>query len=119
MIVYVNPEISGNVFVRVAPNTGAPSTGIPAYNYKNVGVLYNVDEVHRDENTGDIWYHLRGLGWSMARYFEIYDGTAPQPDPDPDQDQTKRWLVGLTEDQVRECIEYLRNSLEGASDGVD
>lgn len=112
MIVYVNPEITGNVFIRVAPNTGAPSTGIPAYNYKNVGILYDVDEVHRDESTGDIWYHLRGLGWSMAKFLKTYIATE-QP---PAGDECKRWLVGLTREEVEDCIEYLRNSLEG---GVD
>ena len=115
MIVFVKPDISGNVFIRVAPNTGAPSTGIPAYNYKNVGILYGVDDVHRDDETGEIWYHLRGLGWSMARYFQIYEGAAPEPGPDTDQDQTKRWLVGLTEEQVRECIAYLENVISGES----
>lgn len=114
MIVYVNPEITGNVFIRVAPNTGAPSTGIPAYNSKNVGILYDVDEVHRDEGTGDIWYHLRGLGWSMARYFETYSGG-----DQPGEDATRRWLVGLTREEIEECIEYLKNSLEGEADGVD
>ena len=111
MIVYVDPTITGNVFIRVAPNTGAPSTGIPAYNYKDVGILYDVDEVHRDERTGDVWYHLRGLGWSMARYLMTYN-----PGAQPDTDETKRWLVGLTRAEVEECIEYLRNSLEGEVD---
>lgn len=107
MTVYVDPTITGNVFIRVAPNTGAPSTGIPAYNYKNAGILYDVDEVHRDEDTGDVWYHLRGLGWSMARYLLTYN---------PETDETKRWLVGLTRSEVEACIEYLRNSLEGGTD---
>lgn len=115
MIVYVNPNISGNVFIRVAPNQGAPSSGVPAYNFKNLGILYEVDNNTRNEETGEIWYHLRGLGWSMARYFETYEGAAPAPDPDPGQDQTKRWLVGLTEDQVRECIAYLENVISGES----
>lgn len=104
MIVYVNPTVTGNVFIRVAPNTGAPSTGIPAYNSKDVGILYDVDEVHQDEGTGDIWYHLRGLGWSMARYLLTY-----RPETEP-------WLVGFTRSEIEECIGYLRNSLEG---GVD
>lgn len=112
MIVYVNPEISGNVFIRVAPNTGAPSTGIPAYNSKNIGILYDVDEQHRDEGTGEIWYHLRGLGWSMAKYFEIYSA-----DKQPEQDECKRWLVGLTREEIEQCIDYLKNTLEG--EGVD
>ena len=115
MIVYVDPAITGNVFIRVAPNTGAPSTGIPAYNYKNVGILYDVDEVHRDEGTGDIWYHLRGLGWSMARYLLTYNPEA-QPEAQPETDETKRWLVGLTRSEIEECIEYLRNSLEDEVD---
>lgn len=114
MIVYVDPTINGNVFIRVAPNTGAPSTGIPAYNSKNIGILYDVDEVHRDEDTGEIWYHLRGLGWSMARYFETYSGG-----DQPGEDATRRWLVGLTREEIEQCIEYLRNSLEGETDGVD
>lgn len=113
MIVYVNPEISGNVFIRVAPNTGAPSTGIPAYNSKNIGILYDVDEQHRDD-AGEIWYHLRGLGWSMARYFEIYRGANQQS-----EDITRRWLVGLSREQVEQCIEFLKNSLEGGDNGVD
>lgn len=112
MIVYVDPAISGNVFIRAAPNTGAPSIGIPAYNNKTVGVLYDVYEVHRDEGTGDIWYHLRGLGWSMAKYFKTYTAIE-QP---PTDDECKRWLVGLTREEVEECIEYLRNSLEGGAD---
>ena len=111
MIVYVDPTITGNVFIRVAPNTGAPSTGVPAYNYKDVGILYDVDEVHRDEDTGDVWYHLRGLGWSMARYLLTYN-----PEARPETDETKRWLVGLSREEVEACIEYLRKSLE---DGVD
>lgn len=112
MIVYVDPTITGNVFIRVAPNTGAPSTGVPAYNYKNVGILYDVDKIHNsDEDTGDIWYHLRGLGWSMAKFFKVYTATEQPP-----ADDCKRWLVGLTRAEVEECIEYLRNSLEG---GVD
>lgn len=111
MIVYVDPAITGNVFIRVAPNTGAPSIGVPAYNYKDAGILYDVDEVHQDEGTGYVWYHLRGLGWSMARYLLTYN-----PEAQPEIDETKRWLVGLTRSEVEECIEYLRSSLEG---GVD
>ena len=112
MIVYVNPGITGNVFIRVAPNTGAPSTGVPAYNSKNIGILYDVDEQHRDEDTGEIWYHLRGLGWSMARYFEIYQGA-----DQPGEDTTRRWFVGLTREEIEQCIDYLKNTLEG--EGVD
>ena len=112
MIVYVDPTITGNVFIRVAPNTGAPSTGVPAYNSKNIGILYDVDEQHRDEDTGEIWYHLRGLGWSMARYFEIYQGAGQ-----PVEDTTRRWLVGLTREEIEQCIDYLKNTLEG--EGVD
>lgn len=111
MIVYVNPAISGNVFIRVAPNQGAPSSGIPAYNSKNIGILYDVDEQHRDD-TGEVWYHLRGLGWSMARYFEIYRGA-----DQPGEDATRRWLVGLTREEIEQCIDYLKNTLEG--EGVD
>lgn len=110
MIAYVNPEISGNVFIRVAPNTGAPSTGIPAYNSKNIGILYDVDEQHRDDDTGEIWYHLRGLGWSMAKFFDIYSGDSQRDDT---QDETHRWLVGLTRDKIEQCIEYLNNTLNG------
>lgn len=112
MIVYVNPEISGNVFIRVAPNTGAPSTGIPAYNSKNIGILYDVDEQHRDDETGEIWLHIRGLGWSMAKYFVIYSA-----DQQPEHDECKRWLVGLTREEIEQCIDYLKNSLE--VEGVD
>ena len=112
MIAYVNPDITGNVFIRVAPNTGAPSTGVPAYNSKNIGILYDVDEQHRDDETGEIWYHLRGLGWSMARYFEIYRGA-----DQPEEDTTRRWLVGLTREEIEQCIDYLKNTLEG--EGVD
>lgn len=115
MIVYVNPGITGNVFIRVAPNTGAPSTGIPAYNSKNIGILYDVDEQHRDDETGEIWFHLRGLGWSMARYFQTYEGAYPEPGQDSDPDGTRRWLVGLTGDQIRECITYLENVTSGES----
>ena len=111
MIVYVDPTISGNVFIRVAPNKGAPSCGTPAYNSKNVGILYDIDDQHRDEDTGEIWYHIRGLGWSMAQCFIIYS-----PSTEPDDGGCKRWLVGLTREEIERCIEYLRNSLEG---GVD
>lgn len=113
MIVYVNPEISGNVFIRVAPNTGAPSTGVPAYNSKNIGILYDVDEQHRDDETGEIWFHLRGLGWSMAKYFVIYSADQ-RPEP-PEQDECKRWLVGLTREEIEQCLQYLENILRGES----
>lgn len=112
MIVYVNPELLGNVFIRVAPNKGAPSTGVPAYNSKNIGILYDVDDQHRDEDTGEIWYHLRGLGWSMARCFEIYQGAGQ-----PGEDTTRRWLVGLTREEVEQCLSYLKNTLN--DEGVD
>ena len=115
MIVYVNPEISGNVFVRVAPNKGAPSCGTPAYNSKNVGILYDIDDQHRDDETGEIWYHIRGMGWSVAKFFIIYS-----PSSEPDDGGCKRWLVGLTREEVEECISYLESSLNGGdSDGVD
>jgi hypothetical protein len=100
------------VFVRVAPNKGAPSCGTPAYNSKNVGILYDVDEQHRDEDTGDIWYHIRGMGWSMAKFFVIYSA-----DQQTEQDECKRWLVGLTREEVERCLSYLENALN--DEGVD
>lgn len=112
MIVYVNPDLLGNVFIRVAPNKGAPSCGTPAYNSKNVGILYDIDEQHRDEESGDIWYHIRGLGWSMAKYFEIYSA-----DKQPEQDECRRWLVGLTREEIEQCLSYLENALN--DEGVD
>lgn len=112
MIVYVNPDLLGNVFIRVAPNEGAPSCGTPAYNSKNVGILYDIDEQHRDEESGDIWYHIRGLGWSMAKYFEIYSA-----DKQPEQDECRRWLVGLTREKIEQCLSYLENALN--DEGVD
>lgn len=112
MIVYVDPTITGNVFIRVAPNTGAPSTGVPAYNSKNIGILYDVDEQHRDDETGEIWFHLRGLGWSMAKFFVIYSA-----DQQPEKDECKRWLVGLTREEIEQCLEYLENALN--DEGVD
>lgn len=112
MIVYVDPAVTGNVFIRVAPNQGAPSSGVPAYNFKNLGVLYEVDNNTRNEETGEIWYHLRGLGWSMAKYFEIYSA-----DKQPEQDECRRWLVGLTREEIEQCLSYLENALN--DEGVD
>lgn len=112
MIVYVSAENGGNVFIREGASRLSPSIKIPAYNYNKYGVLYEVDEVR--ENTGTIWYHLRGLGWSMAEFFSVYEDDAPEPSPDP----FTQWVVGLDADQVRECIDYLQSVLD-TGEGVD
>ncbi len=106
MLVYVNPDITGNVFIREGPSRASPSIRIPAYNYHDFGIMYEVDD-ERD-NTGVRWYHLRGLGWSMAEFFRAY-GDGPD-------DETKTWLLGLTREEIEECIAYLRSTIP---DGVD
>lgn len=112
MVVYVSAENGGNVFIREGPSRLSPSIKIPAYNYKKYGVLYEVDDIR--DNTETIWYHLRGLGWSMAEFFSTYADGEIEPEPYP----FTRWVVGLDADQVRECIEFLQASL-GDGEGVD
>ena len=106
LLVYVDPAITGNVYIREGPSRASPSVKIPAYNYSKYGVLYEVDEVR--DNSGDVWYHLRGFGWSMARYFVEY-GTGAD-------DAMKTWLVGLTRDEIISCIDYLEKALDTGGD---
>ena len=109
IIVYVSAE-SGNVFIREAPSKLSPSIKIPAYNYKKYGVLYEVDEIR--DNTGVVWYHLRGFGWAMADFFSVsQNGEIPEPPP------FERWVIGLDSEQVQECIDYLQAALNDP--GVD
>lgn len=110
LIVFVSAD-SGNVFIREGPSRLSPSVKIPAYNYKKYGVLYEVDEIR--DNTGVVWYHLRGLGWAMAEFFSVYQDGEIQPEPSP----LERWIVGLDAEQVQECIDFLKASLDGL--GVD
>lgn len=105
MTVYVSAD-SGNVFIRSAPERGAPSVKIPAYNYKQYGVLYEVAEVR--DNSGEIWLRLRGFGWAMGKFFSEYK---PGETPAPDEDETRRWLCGLDEKDILECINYLKGCL--------
>lgn len=117
MIVFVSAENGGNVFIREGPSRLSPSIKIPAYNYKKYGVLYEVDDIR--DNTGVVWYHLRGFGWAMGEFFTAYDGGEIEPGPDP----FPRWVVGLDADQVRECITFLQSVIDGNNDspseGVD
>lgn len=106
MVVYVNPDITGNVFIRESPSRASPSIKLPAYNYGKIGVLYEVDE--QRNNSGENWYHLRGLGWAMGLYFVEY-GKAPS-------DPLKNWLVGLTREEIEECIAYLQQTITGGDD---
>lgn len=110
LIAYVSAD-SGNVFIREGPSRLSPSVKIPAYNYKKYGVLYEVDEIR--DNTGVVWYHLRGLGWAMAEFFTVYQDGEIQPQPSP----FERWIVGLDAGQVQQCIEYLLTALNDL--GVD
>jgi hypothetical protein len=113
MLVYVNAD-AGNVFIREGPSRLSPSIKIPAYNYKKYGVLYEVDDMRN--NTGTVWYHLRGLGWSMGEFFSPYDGGEIEPKPDP----FHQWVVGLDDNQVRECIAFLQSVIDGGDgSGVD
>lgn len=105
-LVYVDPSITGNVFIRVGPSRASPSVKIPAYNYTTYGVLYEVDDIR--DNSGDVWYHLRGFGWAMARFFAEY-GT-------DENDGMKTWLIGLTRDEIISCIDYLNTALDGGDD---
>lgn len=106
MLVYVSAD-AGNVFIREGPSRLSPSIKIPAYNYKKYGVLYEVDDMRN--NTGVVWYHLRGLGWSMGEFFSPYDGGDVEPNPDP----LHQWIVGLDDSQVRECIAFLQSVIDG------
>lgn len=110
MLVYVNAD-TGNVFIREGPSRLSPSIKIPAYNYKKYGVLYEVDDMRN--NTGAVWYHLRGLGWSMGEFFSPYDGGEIEPKTDP----FHQWVVGLDDDQVRDCIDFLKSVIDCS--GVD
>lgn len=111
IIVFVSAD-SGNVFIREGPSRLSPSVKIPAYNYKKYGVLYEVDEIR--DNTGVVWYHLRGLGWAMAEFFTVYEEDGKTPvEPSP----LDRWIVGLDAEQVQECITYLLTALNDL--GVD
>lgn len=112
MLVYVSAD-TGNVFIREGPSRLSPSIKIPAYNYKKYGVLYEVDEMRN--NAGVVWYHLRGLGWAMGEFFSPYSEEI-EPNPDP----LNQWVVGLDDDQVRECIAFLQSILDGGNgSGVD
>lgn len=106
MLVYVNPDISGNVYIREGPSTASPSIKIPAYNFDKYGIMYDVDEVR--DNSGTVWYHLRGLGWSMAKYFKEY-GKGPE-------DPLKTWLIGLTREEIETAIAYLQQTIMDGDD---
>ena len=110
MLVYVSAD-TGNVFIREGPSRLSPSIKIPAYNYKKYGVLYEVDEMRN--NSGVVWYHLRGLGWSMGEFFSTYNDGEIKQNPDP----LHQWVVGLDDSQVRECIAFLQSVIDGS--GVD
>lgn len=98
VIVIATPNNNGNVFIREGPSRLSPTIGIPAYNFARYGCLYEVDE--EKSAASDEWYYLRGLGWSMRKYFTVYVNNGS-------------WLVGLNREQVEECITYLQNVLAG------
>lgn len=115
MLVYVSAD-AGNVFIREGPSRLSPSIKIPAYNYKKYGVLYEVDDMRN--NTGVVWYHLRGLGWSMGDFFSPYNAGEIEPEQKPDP--FHQWVVGLDDSQVRECIAFLQSIIDGGDgSGVD
>lgn len=97
MIVIACP-VRGNVYIREGPSKKSPSIGTPAYNYNKFGILYECDEQRSID--GVIWYHLRGLGWSMADYFKVYD-------IDPD------WLIGYTRDELLTIQDYIGSLIKG------
>ena len=107
MIVYVSAA-SGNVRVRSGPSTSAEKCAV-AYNYSRYGILY--ETIDEQENTGEKWYLIRGLGWAMAKFFTVYDGQSP------DEPEFDKWLVGLDAMQIEACIEYLRGALESGRHG--
>lgn len=105
MIVIATPN-RGNVYIREGPSKQSPSIGIPAYNYNKIGVLYECDEQRSID--GVVWYHLRGLGWSMGDYFKIYE-----PEEQPDPEQPSEWLIGYTREQLLVIQDYLSGVLRG------
>lgn len=116
MIVYVNAE-SGNVFIREGPSRLSPSIKIPAYNFKKYGVLYECDDIR--DNSGVVWYHLRGLGWAMAEFFNYYAGDMPDGSGETDDRiEFEKWVVGLNYEEVQQCIDYLQAAIN-KTDGVD
>ena len=97
---------SGNVFIREAPSFKSPSVGKPAYNYKNYGVIYEIDEERTID--GIQWFHLRGLGWSRAKFFREWEpGASPAPDP------STSWLLGLDRSEGLQLIDYLTGIVKG------
>lgn len=97
---------SGNVFIREGPSALSPSVGKPAYNYRTYGVIYEVDDEREIE--GNTWLHLRGFGWSMAKFFRAWDpGSSPAPDP------SSAWVLGLTRSEVLQLIDYLNGVIKG------
>ena len=106
MIVIANPA-RGNVYIREGPSKKSPPIGIPAYNYSKIGILYECDEQRNVD--GVIWYHLRGLGWSMADYFRVYEiDPGEQLPPDhPD------WLIGYTRDELLAIQDYIGSLVKG------
>ena len=106
MIVIAAPA-KGNVYIREGPSKQSPSIGIPAYNYMRFGILYECDEQRSID--GVIWYHLRGLGWSMADFFKVYEiDPGEQLPPDhPD------WLIGYTRDDLLAIQDYIGSIVKG------
>lgn len=97
---------AGNVFIREAPSVLSPSVGKPAYNHNNYGVIYEVDDER--EIDGATWIHLRGFGWSMAKFFKAWEpGSSPAPDP------SSSWVLGLTRSEVLQLIDYLTAAVKG------
>lgn len=115
VIIYVDPNINGNVFIRERPDRDSKSVKIPAYNYKHYGCLYETDRESEDSD-GNSWYHIRGLGWSMAKYFAVADDVVPGGDGG-DADTLKNWVVGLTRSEAEQCVAYLKGQLEESGDG--
>ena len=79
---------------------------ITTYMFDKYGIMYDVDEVR--DNSGTVWYHLRGLGWSMAKYFKEY-GKGPE-------DPLKTWSIGLTREEIETAISYLQQTIMEGDD---
>ena len=96
---------SGNVYIRAKADRSAKQVGT-AYNYNNRGIIYESDYTATDTD-GNEWYHIRGMGFAMAKYFtRLDDALSPET-------QLHNWVVGLSAEELKECIAYLQGEMEG------
>ena len=96
---------SGNVYIRMKADRSAKQAGT-AYNYNSRGIIYETDYTVTDSD-GNEWYHIRGMGYAMAKYFTTLDAELS-----PEQ-QFNHWVVGLSAEELKECIAYLQGEMEG------